>query len=170
MNSRCKKKITPICQHFKLPLEQILHLTLVQSQSHIGYTHSCKLKGARKGPWIWHTIVCTTKLVGHSLASFWPGPTPTFPSLHPQLRRVSPAETIARRALAARHCFEEGQPAPAGRHCLAPLATVTRGVSRHLLLPSTDITVTLPSQRDVHSWDGNLSSECQSQTFTDLVL
>lgn len=114
MNSRCKKKITPICQHFKLPLQQILHLAFVQSQSHIGYTHSCKVKGARKGPWIWHVIVCTAKLVGHSLASSWPGHTDPFPRLQLQLRRGSPADTMARRALAARHALGKGSPPQPG--------------------------------------------------------
>lgn len=124
MNSRCKKKITPICQHFKLPLEQILHVALVQSHSHIGYTHSSKLNSARKGSWIWHVIICTAKLLGQSLASFWPRPTTTLPNNHqPLLRRGNIAETIPERVLAGSHVLwgrgaltsrEAGCPAPAG--------------------------------------------------------
>lgn len=104
MNSRCKKKITPICQHFKLPLEQILHVAVVWSHSHIGYTHSSTLHSARKGSWIWHGIICTAKLLGQSFASFWSGPTTTLPNnLQSQLRRGNTAETNPKRALASSH-------------------------------------------------------------------
>lgn len=98
MNSRCKKKITTICQHFKLPLEQILHATLIQSHSHTGYTHSSKLNSARKASCIWDMIICTAKLLGQSLTSFWPGPTD---NLQPQLRRGNIAESVSERMLAS---------------------------------------------------------------------
>lgn len=100
MNSRCKKKITPICQHFKPPLEQILHVALIQSHSHIGYTQSSKPDSARKGSWIWHVVICTATLSGQPFSSVWPGPATNLSNnLHPHLRGVNIAETIPKRAL-----------------------------------------------------------------------
>lgn len=165
MNSRCKKKITPICQHFKLPLEQILHLAFVQSQSHIGYTQSCKLKGARKGVWMWHMTVCTTTLAGHSLPSSWPGPT-----------APCPAPAAAQEGQPCRHHGQEGPGRQAllwGRRALpsrealpGPTALSAQGRFQNLPLDA-DIAVTLPAQRDVHSWDGSLIlSVCHKPLLT----
>lgn len=136
MNSSCKKKITTICQHFKLPLEQILHAALIQSHSHTGYTHSSKLNSARKASCIWHVIICTSKLLGQLLTSFWPGPTITLPNnLQPQLRRGNIAESVSKRMLAAGQVLwerraltsrEAGCPVLAGhsaqKHSQAPFA------------------------------------------------
>lgn len=86
-----------------------------------------------------------------------------------QLRRGSPADTTARRALAGGHCSGEGEPSPAGRHCLAPLPSVPRGASRtfhsmhrHRCYP--------PSSERCSQLGWQLNPECLSQTLTDLVL
>lgn len=148
MNSRCKKKITPICQHFKLPLEQILHVALIWSHSHIGCAHSSKLNSARKGSWIWHALICTTKLSGRSLARSWPGPTTTLPnSLQPGLGRGNSAETAPGRALP----WGE-EPLPAVRQAvLRPSAAAPGNHPRHLSLTTTDATVT----SHVGDWEGS---------------
>jgi len=137
MNSRCKKKPTPICQHLKLPLEQILHVALVQSHSHIGYTHSSKLNRARTGSWIWHVMISTTKQLRQSSASFWPGPTTTFPNdlQQRQYRRACP-DRGWRAALRCR----QGSARQPRAGCPTPASRSPRDVPRHASSTSTDTT------------------------------
>lgn len=97
-------KITPICQHFKLPLEQILHAALFRSHSHLGYIHSNKLNSIRKGSWTVHMIISTAELLGQSLASVWPKKSLSSQLISRDGSQLHIAEIMPRRTVAGSHC------------------------------------------------------------------
>lgn len=97
-------KITPICQHFKLPLEQISHAALFRSHSHLGYIHSNKLNSIRKGSWTVHMIISTAKVPGQSLTSVWHEKWLFSQLISRDGARLHIAEIIPRRAVADSHC------------------------------------------------------------------
>lgn len=85
-----------------------------------------------------------------------------------EFRTGNPTDTIARRALEPGTALGKGSPPQPGGTAW-PHWPQCPGCSQYPSTPQC-ITVTLPYQGDVHSWDGRFSPECQSQTITDLVL
>lgn len=140
-------KITPICQHFKLPLEQILHAALFRFHSHLGYIHSNKLNSIRKGSWTVHMIISTAELLGQSLASVWPKKWLFFQLISRDRSWLHIAEIIPRRAVAGSHCVWRRALTSPKAACFLPAGL------RAQAHPIRWIDVTIPShaREEVHS-------------------
>lgn len=110
MNSRCKEKLLQSVSILSFLLNRFC-MSLSFGLIHIlASSTAINLTVPGKAPGLWHMILPTAKLLGHSLARFWPGPTTALPNdLQPRLQRGNAAEIIPRRALAGSHRVVEKQ-------------------------------------------------------------
>lgn len=136
-------KITSICQHFKLPLEQILHVALFRSHSHLGFIHSNKLNSTRKGSWTLahdppHCYTAATLLSkilawANDCSPKWSPAT----AAERQHCRDYPQKGPGRQP----PCCGKAEPSPAPRQAArGQLASVPRNVPGHISSTSIDVT------------------------------